>query len=97
MEIIINVCHGGFGLSQEAKDLYIKKSGENIPEEQRYLYFRNIKRNDPVLVDVVKELKEKAENRFSSLKIVNIPDDVEWEICEYDGLEWVAEKHRKWE
>jgi hypothetical protein len=28
--------------------------------------------------------------------VVEIPDGVEWEIAEYDGLEWVAEKHRTW-
>ncbi len=26
-----------------------------------------------------------------------IPDDVKWQIEEYDGLEWIAEKHRTWE
>ena len=29
-------------------------------------------------------------------KIVEIPADVEWQIQEYDGMEWVAEKHRTW-
>jgi hypothetical protein len=28
--------------------------------------------------------------------VIEIPDDVEWEVEEYDGLEWVAEKHRTW-
>jgi hypothetical protein len=27
---------------------------------------------------------------------VEIPDNVEWEIMEYDGTEYIAEKHRKW-
>ena len=27
---------------------------------------------------------------------VEIPDDVEWQIEEYDGSEWIAEKHRIW-
>jgi len=31
------------------------------------------------------------------LKVVEIPDDVEWNVQEYDGNEWVAEKHRIWE
>jgi len=30
------------------------------------------------------------------LKIVEIPDDVDWEINEDDGSEWIAEKHRTW-
>ena len=32
----------------------------------------------------------------SDLKVVEIPDDVEWEIEEYDGNEWVSEVHRCW-
>lgn len=57
---------------------------------------RDMPRNDPALVQTVEELGDKAAGRYSSLKIVEIPDDVKWEIDEYDGLEWVAEVHRKW-
>jgi hypothetical protein len=53
-------------------------------------------RADPLLVQVVEELGEFADGRHAELKIVEIPDDVEWQIDEYDGLEWVAEKHRTW-
>jgi hypothetical protein len=31
------------------------------------------------------------------LTIVDIPDDIEWQIEEYDGMEWVAEVHRIWQ
>jgi len=56
-----------------------------------------IPRDDPCLVQVVKELGDKANTAFSKLKVIEIPDDVaEWEIEEYDGIEWVAEKHRTW-
>lgn len=57
---------------------------------------RDIQRNDPILIQVVKELKKKANGSCAELKIVEIPDSVEWEIQEYDGAEWVAEKHRVW-
>jgi hypothetical protein len=60
-------------------------------------YDRDLKRDDSVLVQVVEELGKEANGRFASLKVVEIPDDVEWEIQEYDGLEWVSEKHRTWE
>jgi len=30
------------------------------------------------------------------LRIIEIPDGVEWQIEEYDGDEWIAEKHRTW-
>jgi hypothetical protein len=33
---------------------------------------------------------------YSQLKVVEIPDGVEWEIAEYDGSEHIAEKHRTW-
>jgi hypothetical protein len=48
------------------------------------------------LVRVVQELGEKADGFCSKLKLVDIPTDVQWTIEEYDGMEWVAEKHRTW-
>jgi hypothetical protein len=59
--------------------------------------YYDIKRNDPALVQTVEELGSKANGWAAELKVVDIPDDVEWLIEEYDGLEWVAEKHRTWE
>ena len=58
---------------------------------------RELKRDDPILVQVVEELKGKADGRCASLKIVDVPDGVNWAIEEYDGREWVAEKHRTWD
>lgn len=54
------------------------------------------KRSDQDLVRIVEELGEKSWGRFAELKVVEIPDDVEFDIGEYDGIEWVAEKHRTW-
>lgn len=56
----------------------------------------DLNRDDPVLVQVVEELGNTASNPYCSLKVVEIPDDVEWEINEYNGIEHVAEKHRTW-
>ena len=56
----------------------------------------NLKRDDPVLVSVVKRLREKANGQYASLKIVKIPASVAWEIMDYDGREWVAEAHQRW-
>jgi hypothetical protein len=33
----------------------------------------------------------------SAIKIVEVPADVDWVLMEYDGCEWVAEKHRTWQ
>jgi len=64
--------------------------------DQQVFSDRDLDRDDPVLVQVVKEMGADAGGRFAALKIVEIPADVEWQIEEYDGQEWVAEKHRTW-
>jgi hypothetical protein len=62
-----------------------------------YFSEHDLKRDDPVLLETVEELglKEAADS-YSSLKIVDIPHDVEWTLQDYDGNEWIAEKHRIW-
>ena len=72
-----------------------KKTYNDTWREQNFTY-REIERNDPVLIQVVEELGKDANSRYSELKIVEIPDGVAWQIDEYDGLEWVAEQHRTW-
>jgi hypothetical protein len=44
----------------------------------------------------VEDLGDKASNWAAKLEVVEIPDGVEWEIDEYDGIETVDEKHRSW-
>lgn len=57
----------------------------------------DIKRDDPILVSIVEEMgSKKASGEFAQLKIVEIPDDVEWEIEQYDGNEWISEVHETW-
>jgi len=57
---------------------------------------REMERNDPDLVQVVKELEDKADGSCADLCIIKIPAGVSWQIEEYDGQEWVAETHRVW-
>lgn len=92
MKIVINSKYGGFGLSETAIGLY--KAKKNITDDD--FYYFDVERNDPVLVEVVEKLGEDANDDYSKLKIVEIPDDVQWQIVEYDGWEHVAEKHRTW-
>lgn len=93
MKVVINTCHGGFDLSEKGLSEYKAKVGMSIDFP---LYGWAISRTDENLISVVEELGEESWAKFSKLKIVEIPDDVEWEIAEYDGVEWVAEKHRVW-
>lgn len=89
-------------------DLELTPKGEDKFTDQLYWRYKGrdgfvsrysshgIERNNLLLVRVVEELGEKANTKFSKLAIVEIPDDVEWEIDEYDGMESVEELHRSW-
>lgn len=91
MKVVINTCYGGFRLSDRAKQLYSERKG--ITEQ---LYDWDIERDDPILIQVIEEMGDAAGGSFSQLKIVEIPDGIQWGIEEYDGSEWVAETHRTW-
>lgn len=73
-----------------------QRRASNEAHSKAILEPREIARDDPALVQTVEELGEHANTRFSALRVDEIPADVEWEIEEYDGLEWIAEKHRTW-
>ena len=53
-------------------------------------------RTHPLVIRVIEELGEAANSRCAELKVVEIPDNVEYYIDEYDGIEHIAEKHRIW-
>jgi hypothetical protein len=85
-KIVINACFGGFSLSKEART--------NFPDFEHYW---DIPRDHPLLVEIVEQDSEAASGAFARLRVVEIPDDVEWQIEEYDGYEHIAEKHRTWD
>jgi hypothetical protein len=73
---------------------------KDVPKNKLWFANEDIRRDDPILIRIIQELgPEQAAGQHSKLKIIEIPDDVQengWIIQEYDGIEWVAEKHRKW-
>jgi len=92
-KVVINGCYGGFGLSELAEKLYSELSGK--PVVRRYC-FDSADRDDPILIQLVEQLGEKVNGQFAKLRVVEIPEDVNWQINEYDGNEWIAEVHRTW-
>ena len=91
-KVVINTCHGGFGLSAAAESKY--KELANITDP--IFYSRSIARDDEHLIDVVELMGSAAAGEYAELKVIEIPDDVNWYIEEYDGKEHVAELHRIW-
>lgn len=53
-------------------------------------------RNDPILLQVVNELGEEASGKLAELRIIEIPDGIEWDIDDYDGIETAHERHMSW-
>ena len=64
--------------------------------DDEYFTPQKLERTDPDLIAVVEELGKKAGGIFSDLVVVEIPDGIEWEIDDYDGMETIREKHRTW-
>ncbi len=144
MEIVINKCFGGFGLSLKAQKRYLELKGlpcyfykqtkynfkddineyciynnsdedmfvytftkylgdkldiEKLPSEEykKYIFYcENIERTDPILIQVVKELKDEANGDGARLMIIEIPDGIKYEIDDYDGQESIREVHKRW-
>lgn len=92
MKVVINDCYGGFSLTDAALKEY--KNRKNITSPNFYCF--DIPRECPVLVAMVEEQGTAINGDFSALKVVEIPDDVNWYIEEYDGMEHVAERHGTW-
>ncbi len=91
MKVVINACYGSFQLSAEACRFL------GVHEDScGYQYTSFQKRTDPKLVECVSMLGERANGMFSELKVVEIPDDIEFYIDEFDGRETIHEKHRIW-
>ena len=72
------------------------KLAAKIMRDSVFFWPRDIPRDDPKLVEVVEVLGSEANGFSASLKVVEIPDDIMWDVMEYDGIEWIAERHRTW-
>jgi hypothetical protein len=80
---------------QEDRDTQ-NRLGSKIMINDQEFWGRNISRDDPALVATVRRLGSNAGGDYAKLKVVEVPAGVEWYVEEYDGKEWVAEKHRTW-
>lgn len=80
----------------DAGDGYIKRCLTLFKDGVAYSYRRRKYRDDSALVRVVEEMGDAANGPHAKLRVVEIPDGVEWQIEEHDGLEHIAEVHRTW-
>ena len=77
-------------------DIFLYYTDSQLEETSAW-HDHDVRRDDPYLVRVVHELGgEAAGGSMAVLKVVEIPTGVRWIIQEYDGKEWIAERHRTW-
>lgn len=97
MKIVINSCFGGFRLSAEGESAFrALNNGNSFDALCDALNWSNATRTNPILVKLIEENAELYGGRHSELKVVEVPDDVDWYLHDYDGREHIAEKHRTW-
>jgi len=99
MKVVINSNYGGFSIGEKVYEkLGFKWDGYGYPDNDDFgIKNDNYKayRSDKRLIEALESLpKEDWGNE--DLKIVEIPDGIEFEIDEYDGWESIHEKHRSW-
>jgi hypothetical protein len=94
MKVVINTRFGGFGLS-DAGEAEITRRDRTLAGG-RYPIYWDIDRTNPALVQMIEEDAVLYSGSSALLRVVEVPDDVEWHIHDYDGREHVAENHRTW-
>lgn len=85
MKTIVIECYQYDELSDEAKKVALKKYQDKYDR-------------DPDLISTIEETNSQYGMDLPTIKIIEIPDDVKWEIntSEY-GRESIHEVHRVWE
>jgi hypothetical protein len=92
MKVVVNRCWGRFSLSQEACEaLGLKWNGYDYSHR-----YNDKHRTDPKLVEVVEKLGDRANGSCAELRVIEIPNGIDWYIDDHDGMETVREKHRSW-
>ena len=79
---------------------FLKDYGDRVLETEvdwkTHLDLYTSYRDDPILIEVVEELGEKASGRFANLEVVDIPDDMDYVIDDYDGIETLRPNTPTW-
>lgn len=79
-------------LSEEAIKLYAERSELLDANTIKYHWndITNYVRYDPILIEIIEELGERANvNCYTCLVVVDVPDEYWGEIEKFDGREWV--------
>lgn len=107
MKIVINRCFGGFDLSDQCYEalggirreitsvLYFYILPESI-DPKSDIDKRSLRTNSKLIELMETKGSAWCSGNLAELKIVEIPDNVDWIITDYDGVEQIEEVHRIW-
>jgi hypothetical protein len=96
IEILINICYGGWNISKKAIELYKLRNPSYNVTGNVFDYFFD--RHEPILVQIYKELGDNFDDKYSKTKIKKILKKYEnyYDIDEYDGKECVRINYTKY-
>jgi hypothetical protein len=85
--VLINDCHGGWGMSRRAIQMFNERTGQNLKSFE----FLELARHDPILVQIYRELGSRFSGDYAEIKLETIDKKYEnhYSIVEYDGMEHV--------
>ena len=99
MKVVINVCYGGFGVSEAVyKELGLEWDGYGYLMGAELGDKGDELRSNPRLIAAIEKVGlREASGKWAELSIVDLPDDLKkWYIDDYDGVESIHEAHRSW-
>lgn len=86
--VMRNGCHGGFGMSIKAYNLYQKKLGIPVEKVDKISFdFFYPNRDDPIAIEVFRELGEEANDIYARIFLVPMFKEFDQGMTEYDGIE----------
>lgn len=101
MKIVVNRCFGGFGISIECRSLATKLGCSHMNyDDDEYPQYAHGSDNPRTCMGLVRAVEilgsEKASAELAKLEVIEIPDNTDYEISYYDGIETIHEKHNSW-
>ena len=103
VELMVNECYGGFGFSREALDAYAVRKreahqGQPSGQDCSSYYSFQIERHDPIMVQIVKEMGDRAWGVCASITIQTIPAQYirHYVIEEFEGAEQIVIQYAKY-
>lgn len=88
MKVLYNACYGGFNFSKQ----FVEEFNARHPDRPKKLEtWYEGERTDPGIIALFEEKGSVwSSGAYAKLDVEEIPDDVEFHIREYDGMEGVA-------